>query len=89
MDLNGIYPVAGTVFERGHTVYAWNPNGTLQKKEVYADAAHTQLMYRKSYTWNPDGTLNKWEILVATDCVVHTKTFVWDTAGNLVDSEVA
>lgn len=88
MDFKGIYPVSGTLFEKGYTQYQWNPDGTLAVKEMYADAALTQLIYRKTFTWNPDGTLEKWDLLVATDGQVKTKTFVWNSEGQLVDSVV-
>lgn len=88
MDLNGIYPNTGSIFERGYAEYEWNPNGTLSQKELYADVAKTQLVYRKTFTWNPNGTLASWELLVATDGEVYTKTFVWNSQGQLVDSAV-
>jgi len=77
MDLNGIYPNAGTIFEEGYSKLTWNPNGTLQMKELWVDAGMTELIYRKTFTWNPDGTLASWELLNATTGETTTKTFNW------------
>lgn len=87
MDLNGIYPNAGTVFEKGFTKLHWNPNGTLKYKELWVSSAMTELIFRKTFTWNPDGTLASWKLLNATTGEETTKTFDW-SLGLLTDTDV-
>lgn len=87
MDLNGIYPNAGTILEKGFSKLHWNPNGTLKCKELWVDSGMTELIYRKTFTWNPDGTLHSWVLLNATTGEETTKVFTW-SLGILTGSDV-
>jgi hypothetical protein len=88
MDIHAINRVFGTNVDSGYAVYAWNVDGTLASKTVYADAGHTQLIYTKTFVWS-SGTLVSWSIVVATTGEVISKSFTFDVDGKLTDTAAA
>jgi len=88
MEINSIQSVHGTtVNDTGFVSFTWNLDGTLQKKEVYADAPKLELIYRKTFFWNIDGTLNRWELFIETTGETITKRFTWAESGELASNE--
>lgn len=79
MDVSAILKVDGEVLrDFGFSNFTFNPDRTLQKKEVFSDAARTELMYRKSFFWNADDTLNRWELFVQSTGETIVRRFFWD-----------
>lgn len=90
MEVNSIQEVHGaTINDVGFVFFTWNPDNTLQKKEVFADAAKTELIYRKTFFWNVDNTLNRWELFIQTTGKTITKRFTWNDENQLVSSDFA
>ena len=88
MDVSAILKVDGEVLrDFGFTVFTWNPDRSLQKKEVFSDPAHIELMYRKTFFWNADDTLNRWELFVQSTGEVIVRRFFWDSDRCLVRAE--
>jgi hypothetical protein len=85
MDIHAINRVFGTNVDAGYAVFAWNLDGTLASKTVYADAGLTQLVYTKNFVWS-SGVLVSWTITVDTTGEVITKNFTFDVNGVLTDT---
>lgn len=72
----------------GSKGYTYNGDGWLDKIQVYADSAMTELVFTEDYTYNGDGTIDTMTLTREGDGAQWRKSYTYDV-GVLVSITVA